>query len=71
MQGQGEEGMAQVHQGITTWRATGAALHVPYLYTVLAEVYDHLGYTEDGLKALAEACTLVEQHEEHGEPRHA
>jgi len=64
MQGQGEEGMAQARQGIAAWRATGAALHVPYYCTVLAEVSDHLGYPEDGLQALAEAHTLVEQQEE-------
>jgi predicted ATPase len=64
MQGQGEEGMAQVRQGIAAWRATGAALTVPYVCTVLAEVCDHLGHTEDGLQALTEAHTLVEQHEE-------
>src|SRR5262249_33679548 len=64
MQGQGEEGLAQVHQGIAAWRATGSALLVPYFYTVLADVCAHLGHTEDGLQALAEAHTLVEQHEE-------
>jgi class 3 adenylate cyclase/predicted ATPase len=64
MQGQGEEAMTQVRQGITAWRATGAALHVPYLCTVLAEVAAHLGHLEEGLQALAEARTLVEQHEE-------
>jgi DNA-binding winged helix-turn-helix (wHTH) protein/predicted ATPase len=64
MGGQGEEGMAQVRQGIAAWRATGAALWVPYLCTVLAEVYAHLGRTEDSLQALVEAHTLVEQHEE-------
>ena len=31
LQGQGEEGLAQARQGITAWRATGAALNVPYL----------------------------------------
>jgi predicted ATPase len=31
---------------------------------VLADVCDHLGRTEDGLQSLAEAHTLVEQHEE-------
>ena len=31
---------------------------------MLADVCDHLGHTEDGLQALAEAHTLVEQHEE-------
>ena len=45
-------------------RATGAALFVPYLCTLLADVSAHLGHTEDGLQALAEAHTLVEQHEE-------
>ena len=58
MQGQGEEGLAQIRQGSAAWRATGAALNVPFLCTVLAEVADHLGHTEDGLQALAEAHTL-------------
>ena len=31
---------------------------------MLADVAAHLGHTEDGLQALAEAHTLVEQHEE-------
>jgi predicted ATPase len=31
---------------------------------MLADVCDHLGHPEDGLQALAEAHTLVEQHEE-------
>jgi predicted ATPase len=64
MQGQGEEGPAQVREGIAAWRATGAVILVPYFCTVLAEVYDHLGHTEDGLQVLAEAHTLVAQHEE-------
>jgi predicted ATPase len=64
MQGQDEEGMAQVRQGIAAWRATGAVVHIPYFCTVLADVCDHLGHTEDGLQALAEAHILVEQHEE-------
>jgi predicted ATPase len=64
MQGQGEEGIAQVRQGIAAWQATGAALFVPYLCTLLADVCDHLGHPADGLQALAEAYSLVEQHEE-------
>jgi predicted ATPase len=64
MQGQGEEGLAQVRQGIAAYRATGAALAVPYFCTVLADVADHLGHPADGLQALAEAHTLVEQQEE-------
>jgi predicted ATPase len=34
------------------------------LSILLAEVHTHLGHTEDGLQALAEAHTLMEQHEE-------
>ena len=64
MQGQGAEGLTQVRQGIAAWRATGTGLLVPYFCTVLAEVAAHLGHPEDGLQALAEAHTLVEQHEE-------
>jgi class 3 adenylate cyclase/predicted ATPase len=64
MQGQGEEGRAQVRQGIAAWRATGAALLGPYFCTLLADVSAHLGHPADGLQALAEAHTLVEQQEE-------
>jgi predicted ATPase len=64
MQGQSEEGMAQVYEGITAYRATGAALIISYLCTVLAEVCDYLGHSEDGLQALVEAHILVEQQNE-------
>ena len=58
IQGQDEEGMAQVRQGIASFRATGAALFFPYFCTLLAEAADHLGHTVDDLQALAEAQTL-------------
>jgi predicted ATPase len=63
MQGQGEEGIAQVRQGIAALRATGTAQGIPYLCTVLADVSAHLGYPDEGLQALTEAHTLIEQHE--------
>jgi predicted ATPase len=64
MQDEGEAGRGQVRQGIAVYRATGAALTLPYLYTLQTEASAHLGHTEDGLQALAEAHALVEQHEE-------
>jgi predicted ATPase len=64
MQGQGEVGIAQVCQGIAAYRATEAPLLVAYYCTLLADVAAHLGHPEDGLQALAEAHTLVEQHDE-------
>jgi class 3 adenylate cyclase/predicted ATPase len=64
LQGQGEAGLGQLRQGIAAVRATGAALGGPYRCTLLADVSDHLGHTDDALQALAEAHTLVEQQEE-------
>jgi len=64
MQGQGEAGLAQVRQGSAAFQATGAALNVPFLCTVLADVAASLGHTADGLQALVEAHTLVEQQGE-------
>jgi predicted ATPase len=64
IQGQGAEGLAQVRQGIASFRATGSALTVPYFCTLLAEVSAYLGHPADGLQALAEAHALMEQQEE-------
>jgi predicted ATPase len=64
LQGQGEAGLAQIRQAIAGFRATGAALLVPYFSALLADVFAHLDHPEDGLQALAEAHTLVEQHDE-------
>jgi len=64
MQGAGEEGLAQVRQGIAALRATGAALHIPYLCTLLADVSGRLGHIAESLQALAEAHTIVERHAE-------
>jgi predicted ATPase len=64
MQGQGEAGIEQIRHGIASYRTTGAALHVPFFCTLLADVCNHLGHPDDGLQALAEAHTLVEQHED-------
>ena len=64
MQDQVEQGVVEGRQGLTAYRATGAVQAVPFLCTLLAEAYDRLGQPEDGLRALAEAQTLVEQHDE-------
>jgi predicted ATPase/class 3 adenylate cyclase len=64
MQGQGETTLEQVRRGIAAWRATGGVTNVPYLCTLLAEVCERLDHTADGLLALAEGHTLVEQHDE-------
>jgi hypothetical protein len=55
--GPGWVGLAQLRQG-------SAGLGGPHGRTMLAEVFAHLGHVENSPQALAEARTLVEQHEE-------
>ncbi|HKA54090.1 MAG TPA: adenylate/guanylate cyclase domain-containing protein, partial [Candidatus Binatia bacterium] len=54
-QGQSAEGIAQIHQGLTAWRATGSELFRPHLLALLAEGYGKTGQAEEGLGVLAEA----------------
>ena len=60
-QGQGEEGIAQLRQGLAAWRATGAELQRPYFLALLVEAYGETGQVEKGLTALTEALTLVDK----------
>ncbi|MBI3303956.1 MAG: AAA family ATPase, partial [Deltaproteobacteria bacterium] len=63
-QGQGGEGIAQIHQGMAAWRATGAELWWPHFLTLLAEAHRKVGQIEEGLTVLAEAQTTVNKTEE-------
>jgi predicted ATPase/class 3 adenylate cyclase len=60
-QGQSEEGIAQIRQGLTTEQAAGAGLFHCYYLALLAEAYGKAGRTEEGLAALTEALTVVEK----------
>jgi predicted ATPase len=60
-QGQGEAGIAQIRQGIAAWQATGTAVALPYGLALLAEAYGHVGQTEEGLRVLTEALTIVDK----------
>ncbi len=64
-QGQVEEGMAQLRQGLTTWRAMGGELGLPGILARLAEAYGNCGRAEAGLEVLAEAMALVHKNQEH------
>src|SRR5262249_48887041 len=64
-QGQGEEGIAQIHQGLAAYRAIGSELWRSYYLALLAEAYGKVGRAEAGLKALAEALAQVEKTGEH------
>ena len=58
-QGQTEEGIAQIRQGLATKRAIGPGGEEPSLLVVLAEACGRIGQTEEGLAVVAEALALV------------
>jgi predicted ATPase/class 3 adenylate cyclase len=59
-QGQAQEGIAQIEQGLTAWRATGAEIGRPQWLALLAEAHGTMGQPEVGLTVLAEALTHVD-----------
>ncbi|MGH8064441.1 MAG: adenylate/guanylate cyclase domain-containing protein [Candidatus Entotheonellia bacterium] len=60
MQGQGEAGLAQIHQGMTTLLVTGQTLSHPLCLVLLAEAAGHVSQVEEGLRLLAEALEAFE-----------
>jgi predicted ATPase len=61
VRGQGEEGIAQLHQGLAAFRAVGAELGRSRTLAWLAEAYGEVGQTEEGLTVLAEALAVVDK----------
>jgi predicted ATPase len=59
-QRQGEEGRAQIDQGLAAWGATGAKVIRPYGLTLLAEASVQVGQCEVGLPLLTEALAVVD-----------
>jgi predicted ATPase len=59
-QGQGQEGVAQIRQGIAAYRATGAEVERPHWCALLAEAYGKVRQAEEGLTVLAEALAVVD-----------
>jgi predicted ATPase len=60
-QGQAEEGMSQIRQGLAAYRATGAEIGCTYYLALLAEAYGHSVQAEAGLRVLAEALAAVQK----------
>jgi predicted ATPase len=58
-QGQAEEGIAQMRQGLTAYQATGAGLWRPHDLALLAEAYGKMRQAEEGLSVVAEAVTTM------------
>jgi predicted ATPase len=58
-QGQAEEGILQIHQGLTEHRALGAEAGITMLLAALAEAYRASGQNEEGLHVVTEALDIV------------
>jgi predicted ATPase len=58
-QGQREEGIAQMRQGLAVWQATGAKVFRPYGLALLAQAYAHVEQIEEGLSLLGEALAVA------------
>jgi predicted ATPase/class 3 adenylate cyclase len=59
-QGQTEEGIAQIRQGLTTCHAVGTGIYHSYFLALLAEAYGKAGQAEEGLATLTEALTVAD-----------
>jgi predicted ATPase len=64
-QGQEEEGIAQIRQGIVAWQATGAGRFQHYFLALLAEACGTTERTEEGLALLTEAVAVAHKDGDH------
>jgi class 3 adenylate cyclase/predicted ATPase len=64
MQGQTEDGLTQIQQGLANNRSTGHAVFYPWGLTCLAEVYGQAGQSGAALTVVAEALTVIDTTEE-------
>ena len=58
-QGQEEEGIVQLRQGLATHRAIGSEISRSYYLGLLAQAYGRVGQVVEGLQVLAEALAFV------------
>jgi class 3 adenylate cyclase/predicted ATPase len=60
-EGQGEEGIAQLREGLATYRALGAQIECSHWLALLAEAYRDTGRPAEGLQLIGEALLHVAQ----------
>src|SRR5215475_12455279 len=64
MQGEAASGVAEMHQGLAAWRATGAEIARSSFLALLAEWYGKAGQGATGLEVLAEARAAAQHRQE-------
>jgi predicted ATPase len=60
-QGQEEEGITQIRQGLAAYRAIGGETMGSYFLALVAEAYGQVGQSEEGFTVLAEALAVVDR----------
>ena len=60
-QGQTEEGIAQLQQGLSAIRTTGTQIGSPWYLSLLAEALGKAGQIQDGLSLIDEAFAVIEK----------
>jgi predicted ATPase len=65
MHAHGEQGIAQIRQGLAAYQASGAEIFRPYYASLLAEAYHTVGDTTAGLAVINEALASTERTQEH------
>jgi len=63
-QGAVQEGITQMHQGLSTWRTQAGAIGLPGFLARLAEAYGKAGRAAEGLHILTEALAVIDDHAE-------
>jgi adenylate cyclase len=61
---QSAEQLPSMHEGMAIYRATDAAMWLPYFLTLLAETYGATGQSDAGLRLLDEAHTIIDNTQE-------
>jgi adenylate cyclase len=56
-----DEGMAEMRDGLGTWRTMRGEMGLPYYLALLAEAHRRVGEVAEGLEALDEALALVDK----------
>ncbi|WP_225569998.1 AAA family ATPase [Pseudomonas sp. Y24-6] len=64
-QGNIDEGIAQITQGIATYQAAGAELGCSYFLALLAAAHGHAGQPQAGLAVVTDALAMVDRTGEH------
>ena len=64
LQGQHEEGMKQMGEGLAAHRLTGAEVILPHFLALMVEAFAKAGQVEEGLRVLDEALAVIHRNGE-------